>query len=308
MTYTLVNLYAFVYVGFGRNMYDLTIQQFDNCLKLYLVTFTTFAIANTAVKVSILILYQRIFNSMQTKMRTVIWIFIAVLVAFCPVSIAMQLVVCKPFDALWHIEWALDLNIKCSSSNTSNYVVGSIRAVFDVLIFILPLKHIWEIKNFSLRKKITITGIFTLGLVAVVASIVKLILYRQYLAGDVTRGVIQIVVAEEVEYTSAIVAACVPALLPLLKVVYRNTSSTIRQISSGKSQNQSTTTRITGGHPTANHSESIKMKGIKVSHVVSQAVEVQRREEDDTELILQLHDDHDDKDSKASYSRSQTSV
>src|SRR6202012_666140 len=137
-----VELYAFIWVGFGRSTIDLSIQQFDNCLKLYLVTFTTFEIANRVVKISILIQYQRIFNSMQQHMRRVIWVLIAIIAIFCPISIAVQLFVCKPFDALWHVEWALDGDIKCKSSNVSNYVIGTVRTLFDLIIFALPLKHI----------------------------------------------------------------------------------------------------------------------------------------------------------------------
>ncbi|KAF3150639.1 hypothetical protein TWF569_004518 [Orbilia oligospora] len=292
IAYAFVNLYAFLYAGFGRFTYDLTIKQFDECLKLFIVNFTTFAIANTAVKVSVLVLY----------------LFVII---FCPISLAAQAVTCKPFRAFWSLELRADPNTKCTNGAAGSYAVGAIRTVLDVVIFALPLKHIWDIKTFSTRKKVAITGIFTLGLVACAASILKLALYHEFLHGDLTRSIFNAVVAEALEYTSAIVAACVPALLPMLKSVYRNTSSTIRQITSGgKSQLQSTTTHIAGG-PGNMHTESIKMKGIKVSHAVSQTIEI-HREEDDTELILQMQDESDFKDdsSKLTHSanRSQTSV
>ncbi|EPS42923.1 hypothetical protein H072_3091 [Dactylellina haptotyla CBS 200.50] len=312
MIYAIVNMYAFVYAGFGRFTYDLTIKQFDHCLTLFIVNFTTFAIANTAVKVSVLVLYRRIFDAMQTNMRRVIYGLIFFLIIFCPVSLLAQMATCKPFKAFWSLELRVDPNTKCYNGAVGSYVVGAIRTILDVVIFALPLKHIWEIRNFSRRKKFAITGIFTLGLIACVASVLKLALYGEFLHGDLTRGIWKAVVAEALEYTSAIVAACVPALLPMVKSVYRNTSSTIRQITSGgKSQNQSTTTHIAGGPATA-HTESIKMKGIKVSHAVSQTIEIHREEEDDTELILQMQDDSDkdERESKVSHSanRSQTSV
>ncbi|KAK6358582.1 hypothetical protein TWF730_007908 [Orbilia blumenaviensis] len=312
IVYAAVNLYAFLYAGFGRFTYDLTIKQFDECLKLFIVNFTTFAIANTAVKVSVLVLYRRIFDSMQTNMRRVVYFLIVFVILFCPISLAAQAVTCKPFNAFWSLELRADPNTKCTNGATGSYIVGAIRTLLDIIIFALPLKHIWDIKNFSTRKKIAITGIFTLGLIACAASILKLALYHEFLHGDLTRSIFGAVVAEALEYTSAIVAACVPALLPMLKSVYRNTSSTIRQITSGgKSQLQShTTTHIAGGAGNM-HTESIKMKGIKVSHAVSQTIEI-HREEDDTELILQMQDDSDYKDdnSKMSHSanRSQISV
>ncbi|KAJ6263393.1 hypothetical protein Dda_1956 [Drechslerella dactyloides] len=312
VAYTFVNLYAFLWVGFGRWSYDLTLTQFNHCLEIFIVNFTMFAIANAAVKVSVLVLYRRIFDSVQTKMRLVVYILIGICIVFCPISLLAQIATCRPFRAFWHLELRIDPNTHCSNGATASYAVGAIKTLLDIIIFALPLKHIWDIQNFSRRKKIAITGIFLLGIVACIASILKLVFYSQLLKGDLTRGIFKPIVAEALEYTSAIVAACVPALLPMIKSVYRNTTSTIRQITSGgKSQTQSTTTHIAGGGAT--HIESIKMKGIKVSHAVSQTVEI-HREEDDARLIFQTQDsDKDnDKDSKASYiisaNRSQISV
>ncbi|KAK6544068.1 hypothetical protein TWF694_000779 [Orbilia ellipsospora] len=313
IAYSVVNMCAFLWAGFGRFTYDLTVEQFNHCLELIIVNFTTSAIANTAVKVSVLVLYRRIFDSMQTKMRIIIYSLIGIVIMFCPISIMVLITPCRPIRAYYDIRLRLDPNTKCNSGVTQAYVVGAIRAFLDIIIFSLPLKHIWEIKTFTFRKKIAISSIFTLGLIACVASAVKLILYREFLNKDLTRGIFDAVVAESLECTSAIVAACVPALLPMLKSVYRNTTSTIRHITSGsKSQTPSTTTHIAGG-PSA-PGESIRMKGIKVSHVVSQTIEVHKEEEeDDTELILQMQDDiHDNFDghSKGSHSanHSQTSV
>ncbi|EWC46302.1 hypothetical protein DRE_04473 [Drechslerella stenobrocha 248] len=313
IAYAIVNLYAFLWAGFGRFSYDLTLDQFNHCLKLFIVNFTTFAIANTAVKVSVLVLYRRIFDSVQTDMRRVVYGLIAFVLVFCPVSLLAQISSCKPLIAFWHLEVQVDPATKCNTGAVASYVIGAIRTLLDVIIFALPLKHIWDIKYFTRRKKIAITVIFMLGLVACIASILKLVFYRDFLVGDVTRGIFKAVVAEALEYTSAIVAACVPALLPMIKSMYRNTSSAVRQITSGgKSQNQSTTTHVAAGP--VNHNESIKMKGIKISHAVSQTVEI-HREEDDTQLILrgtEEGDERDDKDSKTSYTasanRSQTSV
>ncbi|KAK6528511.1 hypothetical protein TWF281_009752 [Arthrobotrys megalospora] len=311
IVYTIVNMYAFLWGGFGRYIYDLSIDQFNSCYKMLIMHATTFAVANTAVKVSILVLYIRIFDSMQTQMRQVVHLIIWAVIVFCPISIYFQLNFCKPFSAFWHIETWTDPNVKCGYL-IGGYVVGVIRMLFDVIIFMLPLKHIWGIKGFSTRKKITVTLVFTFGLTACIASVLKLAFYPEYLKGDIVRGFLTIAIFECLEFTSAIVAACIPALLPMLKTAYRNTTSTIQQISSnGRSQINSTITHI--GTGPVNHSDLIKLKGIKLSHSVSQTVEIQKEDgEDDTELILPMHDidpkGDDDKDSKASSSRHQTSV
>ncbi|EPS38901.1 hypothetical protein H072_7326 [Dactylellina haptotyla CBS 200.50] len=302
MAYTAVNLYAFLWGGFGRFTYDLSLKQFDHCLELFVVNFAMFAIANTAVKVSILVLYRRIFDSLQTKMRLVIYILIVIVIIFCPISLFVQIAVCKPFRAFWHLEMRADPTVKCGNGAVASYIVGGFRTVLDLVIFSLPIKHIWEIKNFSIRKKIAITAIFWFGLIACAASILKLVLYAKFEHGDIFREVFKATVAESLEFTSAIIAACMPALLPMLKSVFKNTGTTISKITSG-GKNPSATTHVGGGPP-----ESIRMKGIKISHAISQTVEV-ASDEDDTELILQLPDDHvqdNDKDSKASQSPSYT--
>ncbi|KAF3934965.1 hypothetical protein ABW19_dt0209241 [Dactylella cylindrospora] len=305
--YTIVTMYAFLWAGFGRHGYDLSIKQYNHCLKLIIVNFTAFAVANTAVKVSILVLYRRIFDSMQTRMRRVVYILIGIVILFCPVSIIVQVVTCRPFSAFWHLEARLDPNVKCDDTAIPSYLVGVIRALLDIIIFALPLKHIWDIKSFPTRKKIAVTAIFTLGLTACIASILKLALYPAFLQGDIIRGAFKVVIVESLEYTCAIVAACVPALLPMLKALYRNTTSTIRQIKSGSQSQAHTATTHVGTGP-INRTESIKLKGIKVLHVVSQTIEIDiDDDEDGTELILQVPDPEEgkyDKDSKASYIRS----
>ncbi|KAK6538180.1 hypothetical protein TWF694_011062 [Orbilia ellipsospora] len=331
MAYTFVNLYAFLWGGFGRYTYDLSLKQFDHCLRLFVVNFAMFAIANTAVKVSILILYRRIFDSLQTRMRRVVYILIVVVILFCPISFIVLIAGCRPFKAFWHLEMRADPNVYCSNGATAAYIVGGIRTALDLIIFSLPIKHIWDIKNFSKRKKIAITAIFWFGLIACIGSILKLVFYAEFEHQDIFREVFRASVAESLEFTSAIIAACMPALLPMLKSVFRNAGTTVGKISSGASggrfstakvssgvrYSSATTTRVGTGPP-----ESIKMKGIKISHAVSQTVEVHSDEEDDTELILQRPTGHghvarqdstDDKDlgSKSSSlhgNQSQTSV
>ncbi|KAK6331196.1 hypothetical protein TWF696_003261 [Orbilia brochopaga] len=305
MAYTFVNLYAFLYVGFGRFTYDLTLKQFDNCLRLIVVNFAIFAIANSAVKVSILVLYRRLFDSMQTKMRLVVYILIGIVIVFCPISLIVQVVVCKPVHAFWRLELRADPNVHCGDGAIASYIVGGIRTILDLIIFALPVKHIWDIKNFSRRKKIMIISTFWFGLIACVGSILKLILYAEFAHADITREIFRATVAESLEFTSAIIAACLPALLPMLKAVFRNASNTIRQITN--SSDRRSQVRTTATHISTGPMEYIKMKGINVSHAVSQTVE--SRTEDDTELILvfqgHVHEDtgddkgdNDDKGSK----------
>ncbi|KAF3926418.1 hypothetical protein AA313_de0205418 [Arthrobotrys entomopaga] len=187
MAYTFVNLYAFLWVGFGRYTYDLSLKQFDHCLQLFVVNFAMFALANTAVKVSVLILYRRIFDSLQTKMRRVVYILIVVVILFCPISFIVLIAGCRPFKAFWHLEMRADPNVYCSDGATAAYIVGGIRTALDLIIFSLPVKHIWDIKNFSKRKKIAITAIFWFGLIACIGSILKLVFYAEFEHQDIFR-------------------------------------------------------------------------------------------------------------------------
>ena len=52
-------------------------------------------------------------------------------------------------------------------------VIGSLNVVSDFVIFILPMPLIWAL-NLSTKKKVEVMGIFGVGLIACVASIIRL--------------------------------------------------------------------------------------------------------------------------------------
>ncbi|KAJ6261700.1 hypothetical protein Dda_2498 [Drechslerella dactyloides] len=120
-------------------------------------------------------------------MRKVVYILIGVVIVFCPISLLVQIVVCKPVHAFWRLELRADPNVHCGNGAVASYIVGGVRTVLDLIIFSLPVKHIWDIKNFSRRKKIMIISTFWFGLIACVGSILKLILYAKFAHADIMR-------------------------------------------------------------------------------------------------------------------------
>ncbi|RYP55237.1 hypothetical protein DL769_010206 [Monosporascus sp. CRB-8-3] len=96
--------------------------------------------------------------------------------------------------------------------------------ILDLIILLLPLPSIWNL-SMAAGRKIAITGIFLLGMMSVVASIVRLaiyltVLYKGYGAGyDINRTATTMLWWSMLEGALAAMAACLPTLSFLFKDV-----------------------------------------------------------------------------------------
>lgn len=114
----------------------------------------TFPFLNTAVKLSILFLYRRIFGINKTFMwlwyGNVLW----TLGVFGGLNAALW-GQCKPISDFWNLE----KGHVCRMPFAASLVVNIMNAVGDFLIMILPLPSIWQLQ-LPTRKKFGVAGIF----------------------------------------------------------------------------------------------------------------------------------------------------
>ncbi|KAH8434487.1 uncharacterized protein LDX57_012132 [Aspergillus melleus] len=82
----------------------------------------------------------------------------------------LQIFSCRPISRSWDV---FITNGTCLNTRLITLVAGAINAVSDLLILILPQRRIWGLQS-PLRKKLAVSGLFSLGLFACIASIVRL--------------------------------------------------------------------------------------------------------------------------------------
>ncbi|OMP83551.1 hypothetical protein BK809_0004932 [Diplodia seriata] len=144
-----------------------------------------------------------------------------------------------------------------------------LNAFTDILLFLLPMPLIYKLQ-IHIKQKAAITIIFFTGLIPVAASIVRSVHLTQSYEDRRQRWSL-IPFWSHVETTLGIVAACIPALKPLLKAIYRRLgirTSTAKSTNASKSVGSSaspniaaagnrTTSRITS--PVSLQQPSIKL-------------------------------------------------
>lgn len=126
--------------------------------QLLLPASITYALSITLVKVSILLLYRRIFSTPNFRRNSLI--IGAVSVAWCIATILGQIFLCRPISASWHPD--LIFTDRCNDVQAFWIAITSLNVLIDVAILCLPI-HMVSKLQLPTRKKIVVSGIFMLG-------------------------------------------------------------------------------------------------------------------------------------------------
>ncbi|KAI1151633.1 hypothetical protein F4825DRAFT_476841 [Nemania diffusa] len=126
----------------------------------------------TSIRISICLLYRRIFSTPEFRVKSLVMIGISI--AWFISAFVVGLVYCIPLDKFWH-------PFKpghCLDFNLFYLLIGVFETVIDVVILILPVRATFNVQ-LPLKTKLLVSSIFLLGGVAVITNILRLInIYR----------------------------------------------------------------------------------------------------------------------------------
>lgn len=103
-----------------------------------------------AVKISILLLYFRIF-SVSPRFRIMTWITGGIVVGYSVAGFIGTLAICKPREGI------------CENMNMMAVVSSALNILTDLMIFCLPMPHVYRLQA-TTRQKIGLALIFATGL------------------------------------------------------------------------------------------------------------------------------------------------
>lgn len=208
------------------------------------------ALSITFTKLSVILLYHRIFTS--TKFRMVAYMML-VLVSVWGIAFTLgYLLQCIPLRQTY--EMTAGETRRCFNTVTFNTVACASTIVLDVAILTMPWPIIWRLQM-SLPRKIAVTAIFLLGGVVTAASIGRLVAHLQVskiistnVDHDVTWYLRTLIYWTIPESSLATIGACLPTLRPIFpshssESIIQNIRSPIWQ-SSGKSSKRSKSSEI----------------------------------------------------------------
>ena len=119
----------------------------------------TYALTITVVKISILALYRRIFDTPAFKQTSLI-VGLACIAWFI-VTLFTDVFQCRPFEAAF--DPALMFTYHCIDLQAYYYGICAANLAIDLIMLYLPLHMVWRLQ-LPTRQKISLSGIFLLGL------------------------------------------------------------------------------------------------------------------------------------------------
>ncbi|KAI0454911.1 hypothetical protein F5B21DRAFT_524307 [Xylaria acuta] len=206
-------------LGVGRELWAVQQQNLTPILILFWAALLCYATSRFFVRVSISLFLMRIFR--VSGARPLIIVTIVLNVAITITYVFCVIFQCTPVSYFWNIwdglhegycidQWAVFLS------------GGVISTSLDVVLILLPVRWISQLQ-FSQAKRITTLGMFSLGVLVIVTSIMRIVsLYTFTHSHDITRNLPNLAIWGGLELYAANICACLPSLRPLLTISVSN--------------------------------------------------------------------------------------
>ncbi|KAL9134101.1 MAG: hypothetical protein Q9175_004718 [Cornicularia normoerica] len=240
---TLIPSYAMLAIGClmvtigggGRHAETLNLYQVETFLKTVSAALIAYAITIFMVKISILLMYRRIFDTEAFKTAT--WVVGTACVAWAIAAVLCLVLQCHPFSGLWNPEDTF--TNKCINLQAYYRAVASSNMALDVVILCMPLYMIWRLK-LEASQKLMLSGIFALGGLGCVASLMRIITVNLIKGADLPYSLTTPYMWSQLEPTMAVVCACLTTYRPLfagLHLKFLSTFSRGKRYPSGMNDN-----------------------------------------------------------------------
>ncbi|KAK7918323.1 CFEM domain-containing protein [Apiospora marii] len=224
-----------VIFGLGTDLWTLDDMHINLVLILFYIAEFAYVIESTLTKISILLLYLRIFPDRQFRKH--IFVLMGVMALFCVAFVITLLTYCVPFDYTW-TRWDNEKHGKCINMDAQTYTCAALNIVLDIVIFFMPIPQLMKL-DLSWKKKVGIIFTFLVGLFVTICSVVRL----QALIGwtrstNPTMDYAPLAVWSLVELDVGVICACMPGMAGLFRRLKKRGTDYIRS-RTGDSQNAS---------------------------------------------------------------------
>lgn len=204
--------YGMIYWGLGRHASDLPPENLVMVLKLLVAFECIYCTAVGLIKISLLLMYMRIFPTKGFTLGAYILGFMTIgwVIAINCVSIFQ----CDPIKKAWFpLIAGKCINLKAS------FVGNAVPNILtDVAILCMPIGQVWKLQV-TPAQRASLCFMFLLGSFVLFASIYRFTTIMQFQMTDTTWTLATACTWCVVEVASGIISACLPTLRPLMKMV-----------------------------------------------------------------------------------------
>ncbi|MCJ1482904.1 hypothetical protein MMC06_003070 [Schaereria dolodes] len=196
------------YYGFGKHVWALTFPQIIVVIKTQWASNIVYVTAQFCTKMSILLLYRRIFTTLDRTFAIALWVTMAYIAAWSIAVLMLGIFGCVPVNKVW------DETIpgKCVGGLAAQAAPNFLSVFADFVILCLPGIVLFKL-HMTVGRKLGLWALFIIGLFSCAAGLARAgLAFRSYL--DATWAYPDLFIWSAVEMTVGIVCACVPVIVP----------------------------------------------------------------------------------------------
>ncbi|KAI0392476.1 hypothetical protein F5Y17DRAFT_459798 [Xylariaceae sp. FL0594] len=129
-------------------------------------------------------------------------------IGYCTVGVVASALTCTPHEKIWNIS----LPGRCLNTSAFFITNATLNVVSDIIILALPHQVIWSLQM-SRKKKVGVSLVFTIGIIACLTAAVRLAKAVKVYAGeDVIYNISAVLLWGMAELAIAFVVFCLPAI------------------------------------------------------------------------------------------------
>ncbi|GAB7352782.1 hypothetical protein MBLNU459_g3404t1 [Dothideomycetes sp. NU459] len=204
--------------GYGAHVRTLSKTQLQKALFWFYIVQIAYKGTIWPAKLSILLLYRRVFmdtpnvRSFGIRFRTAIHVMIVFIILFFFTSEIVSIFACLPVHHYWNRSSPGTCRVNTLAWWFSQSVLNTAS---DIIILLLPMPLIRSMLKIPVRQKVSLMGVFALGIFVTACTIVRMTTFKTGIGADTTYDGGITLLWSIIETNVAIICACLPLLRPL---------------------------------------------------------------------------------------------
>ncbi|KAI0013158.1 hypothetical protein F4779DRAFT_566026 [Xylariaceae sp. FL0662B] len=234
--------------GMGIHVEQVPMEHIVMEAKFLLVAEILYVFNLVWTKLAILLMFYRIFRFSYFK--TAAYIIGGFIIIWVITITFLFIFICVPVEKMWYP----DLPGRCIHQVATWIANAASTILSDIAILVLPMPRIWQLQ-LRRAEKIGLTFAFGLGFFVVFASAYRVSVLFSYNAADPSYTLAPTVGWTAIEMSAGIVSACLPTLVPAIKLIARSIGLTKFVPITTKNNSRPTQPSLATVGGTAPHSE-----------------------------------------------------
>jgi hypothetical protein len=267
--------------GMGKDIWTVEPSGITSMLRLFYIEQYLYQLAIITTKISIVLLYLRIFpKQVSQRFSYISWAVIAGLLAYLVGFYIYFALECRPLSYFWH-QWDGEHKGVCPSNESAIYVNSAFNIFFDIVVFFLPVPKLMSLQVRDTRRKVGVILTFLVGLFVTICSIVRL----RYLAAfsqvtNATYHFNNIALWSGLEGDIGVICACIPTIAgPMMYFLREKVGSKLSssmKSSTGGFKKSANSSRLTGGKSITRLPSTASERGLELGNRVQKHDGIER--------------------------------